>query len=378
MLAIDVPNDANLRDFLRKRTCELLCAAYSCAEKSLPAAVPAVSSLCRWWKARHRKTDREALEKEVREVRQQFHTDLPVPVPVASELSLRPTETILEFVARFNYRCCSKYRAEQKDKALERLQQHALEASNSATSATHTRTQPGTEAANTGGVRSGFASGSRGKRSDQYAAHVSAYVARQRTTEGGLRSLQEAAPVLMTAAASQSALDAIPAPTTARKFFDVDDRFYGEQADRLLGGSPLVLSADSARTGHRNFIAFLIAGYLPEETCVYREVFSVQHLAEGTGLAYDLAKAKAFAARSLDERSVIWMGLDSAGTNIGQERGMLQRSRERLNAPLLDYVPCLEHGSNGSYLHGLLSMTGEPDTRSCHLFALRWLSFAVR
>lgn len=343
---LEVPKDANYKQYLHAKWTRLLTDAVS-SELLEKGSLPGESTIAKWYCKRWNTKFRSWALSQIATART-TRFDLPVPLSVSQYLTVHARESLFQFVVRFNEHCQSPYKAKKAKEAvlaLKELKRSSPPATAAAVSVVSGPKQPFVSAAST-------------NRTSDYLSSIAHHLARQRSVEGGLRSLREACGVVLEPEAVELAECGIVSATTARKVIHVLDEHYNQQEDVLIGDQFLTLSADTKKIAKKNWIVFTLSCFLRAFSCVYRSVFAVRQITDGSGAAYDKAKQAAFARRGIREQNVGWFLLDGASANVGAHQGLVRLSNERVDTPLSLHAPCLEHGSDLAFNAGVLGMCG--------------------
>lgn len=355
----------NVKDFLFAHASILLCDALSCKSKSLPErAIPNPSTLIGWYNKRGTSKFKRETALRLQAARDNSRPSLPIPAPVAESLSCGVTESLIDYLARLNERIPSLYRFHKALQALDQLAEQKTAAGGSSRSTLQEDAlDSDADSSFSSAVKPAFANLSLERRID-YAGDMTSFLARQRSVEGGLRSLHDSVALLLTPSAAEEAQAGILSATSARRNMHIFDVWYAEKADQLLAGRMLAFGADTGKVGKRNLMVMSVSAFLRESNVIFREVFAIEQLPEGTGAEYDVAKARAFSKRQLDEHAVCVFLLDGASTNQGVHKGLVTLSNRRLDTPLAIAPPCFEHCTDLALHHATTKLCGS-DTSRC-------------
>jgi hypothetical protein len=360
----DIPENVNKRSWLYDTLFDRILCALSCEPQSVAAEDTMLShaQLCRIYDSRNTQPQRYRMAKEIADVRALFTANpagfkLPLPTTVAQTLTLRPSESLLDYLARFNARCPSEYRIRTANKA----KQQVLALTEQVKTLTEQLTD---EKSRQPGLRQAFISQASQQRTWDYASAQSAFLEQRPSLDEGLRSLKDSADVLLESDAASIARHGVASRTTSLKFMRANNLHARRHRALLMASKPLIGSLDACKVRGINLLATTVSTYLPEpENCVLRLPLEMVFLTGSTASDYDLALKGAFADAKIDERRAIRLNSDGSPTNIGTKTGALQRHRERTGSLLTQSGVCNDHTVTLAWNGGLIRMAGRDEQK---------------
>lgn len=173
-------------------------------------------------------------------------------------------------------------------------------------------------------------------------------------------------PLVLQPEVAEPAAKGVAAPTTWKKFEDIEDEHNKCETIEILTKLPFIYQQDSGKKQDVEHHAERVMAYLPDEDVVYQQLLGVRAIVSTKGADLADAQLETMKAFKLDPHLQLFSCSDTCASIVGQNakslpasKGLIERVRQQTDSILVKHTPCVSHGGDLGLRAGLLKMTGK-------------------